>query len=142
MKKLILSLLTFSILSMPAISAEKNIQTAQNPTIITAEQTSSTGVQAPKWEDYVPEKYQNPRQFRKGKSIAELSTGILLTELIVTAPIGIPMIVHSTTKLKNQGYYEKKVKFEEGLENGAKIENPKEQQQYYSNLLKECKLLK
>ena len=34
---------------------------------------------APKWNEYVPEKYQNPRtDFSKGKSIAELSAGILL----------------------------------------------------------------
>ncbi len=137
MKKIILSLLTISIMSMPAICSEVETTNIQNSTI-----PQQTGVQAPKWEDYVPEKYQNPRQFRKGKSIAELSVGILLTELIITSPIGIPMIVHSTTKLKNQGYYEKKIKFEEGLENGAKIENPKEQQLYYSNLLKECKMIK
>ena len=122
---------------MPAICSEVETINTQNSTT-----SQQTGVQAPKWEDYVPEKYQNPRQFRKGKSIAELSVGILLTELIITSPIGIPMIVHSTTKLKNQGYYEKKIKFEEGLENGAKIENPKEQQLYYSNLLKECKMIK
>lgn len=137
MKKIILSLLTISIISMPAICSEVETINTQNSTT-----SQQTGVQAPKWEDYVPEKYQNPRQFRKGKSIAELSVGILLTELIITSPIGIPMIVHSTTKLKNQGYYEKKIKFEEGLENGAKIENPKEQQLYYSNLLKECKMIK
>ena len=137
MKKIILSLLTISIMSMPAICSEVETTNIQNSTI-----PQQTGVQAPKWEDYVPEKYQNPRQFRKGKSIAELSVGILLTELIITSPIGIPMIVHSTTKLKNQGYYEKKIKFEERLENGAKIENPKEQQLYYSNLLKECKMIK
>ena len=57
----------------------------------------------------VPEKYQNPRTFpNRGKNIAELSVGIVLTDLLITAPVGIPMIVHATTKMKNQSWYEKK----------------------------------
>ena len=83
--------------------------------------TTKETVSPPVWSDYVPEKYENPRHFTRGKSIAELSVGIFLTDLIITCPIGIPMIVHSTTKLKNQGYYEKKVKFENGLQEAEKI---------------------
>ena len=101
---------------------------------------TQTKVEAPKWEEYVPFKYQNPRNFPKGKSIAELSTGILLTELLLTAPIGIPMIVHSTTKLKNKGYYDRKIKFEQGLEEAEKITDPVEKQKFYEDLLKKCKL--
>lgn len=79
------------------------------PTIALTEINCPEDVEAPKWEEYVPKKYQNPRSFpERGKNIAELSIGILLTDLILTSPIGIPMIVHSTTKLKNQGWYEKK----------------------------------
>ena len=50
------------------------------------------------------------------------------------------MIVHSTTKLKNQGYYEKKVKFEKGLQEAEKIKDPEEKQKYYDKLIKDCKL--
>lgn len=63
-----------------------------------------------------------------------------LTDLIITCPIGIPMIVHSTTKLKNRGYYERKVKFEEGLAEAEKITDPVEKQKYYDRLIKDCKL--
>lgn len=96
---------------------------------------------APVWEEYVPFKYQNPRPFpKRGKHIAELSTGIFLTDLLITAPIGIPMIYHATTKLKNQGWYERKQKFEKGLIEAEKISDPKEKEAYYAKLLKECKL--
>ena len=102
--------------------------------------TTKETVSPPVWSDYVPEKYENPRHFTRGKSIAELSVGIFLTDLIITCPIGIPMIVHSTTKLKNQGYYEKKVKFEKGLQEAEKIKDPEEKQKYYDKLIKDCKL--
>ena len=89
----------------------------------------------PKWEDWVPEKYQNPRtDFSKGSSIAELSVGIFLTDLLITAPIGIPMICHGTTKIKNVSYSEKKEKFEKGLAFAQTIESQEERQQYYDKL--------
>lgn len=96
--------------------------------------------QAPKWEEYVPKKYQNPRDFSRGKSIAELSVGIFLTDLLITAPIGVPMIVHSTTKLKNKSYYDKKIKFDEGLLNADKITDPNEKSLYYKELLNKCNM--
>ena len=61
-------------------------------------------VVAPKWEDYVPNKYQEPRMFSRGKSIGELGAGIGLSSTLFLSPVGVPMIVHSTTKLKNIGY--------------------------------------
>ncbi len=97
-------------------------------------------VTPPVWSDYVPKKYVNPRPFKKGKSIGELSAGIFLTDLILTAPIGIPMIVHSSTKLKHNGYYERKIKFEEGLIEAEKIKDPAEKKIFYDKLLKDCKL--
>lgn len=99
-----------------------------------------TELTPPKWEEYVPKKYRNPRDFSRGKSIGELATGIFLTDLLITAPIGIPMIVHSTTKLKNKSYYDKKIKFENGLQEAEKITNLEERQTAYENLLKECKM--
>ena len=71
-------------------------------------------VVAPKWEDYVPDKYQEPRMFSRGKSIGELGAGIGLSSTLFLSPVGVPMIVHSTTKLKNIGYYNKKIKFDDG----------------------------
>ena len=106
----------------------------------TNEPESNISVQAPKWEEYVPDKYRNPRtDFSRGKSIAELSVGIALTDLLITAPIGIPMICHSSTKLKNLSYADKKIIFEEGLLEAEKITNPQEKQLYYNKLLRKCK---
>lgn len=108
---------------------------------VLAENLTSTDVKAPVWEEYVPEKYQNPRQFpNRGKNIAELSVGIVLTDLLVTAPVGIPMVCHSTTKLKNQGWYEKKLIFENGLKEAETISDPAQKQAYYDNLLKKCRM--
>ena len=76
MKKQITSLLIISILSIAPTAIAENITTSE--------------VKAPVWEEYVPQKYQNPRQFpNRGKNIAELSVGIVLTDLLITAPIGI-----------------------------------------------------
>ena len=126
MKKLVVSFLLMTFMGTQTVFAIDTVDT--------------NDVQAPKWEDYVPEKYQNPRNFSRGKSIGELATGIVLTDLIITSPIGIPMIVHSTTKLKNKGYYDKKLKFEQGLEEAAQISDPQERQLAYNKLLKDCKL--
>ena len=105
--------------------------------------TSQDAVQPPVWENYVPKKYQEPRSFpNKGKNIAEMSVGVVLTDLLITAPIGIPMICHSATKMKNQTWYKRKIKFEEGLKQAESIKNPQERQVYYDNLLKECKMIK
>jgi len=93
----------------------------------------------PVWEDYIPEKYQNPRRDFSAKSATtELVAGIVLTDLLLTAPIGIPMIVHSTTKFKNINYAKKKDKFNEGLIYAQSIENPTERRVYYKTLLKNC----
>lgn len=96
---------------------------------------------APKWIEYVPTKYHNPRtDFKKGNAIAELATGIVLTDLLLTAPIGIPMICHSTTKLKNIGWADKKNKYFEGLEEANNIKDSNERQEHYDKLLKKCKM--
>lgn len=50
MKKQITSLLIISILSIAPTAIAENITTSE--------------VKAPVWEEYVPQKYQNPRQFR------------------------------------------------------------------------------
>ena len=127
MKKQITSLLIMSILAF-------------SPAAI-AESITTTEVKAPVWEEYVPEKYQNPRQFpNRGKNIAELTVGIVLTDLLITAPVGIPMVCHSTTKMKNQGWYEKKLIFEQGLKDAETIENPAQKQAYYNDLLKKCRM--
>ena len=67
--------------------------------------------------------------------------GIVLTDLLITAPIGIPMICHSTTKLKNIGWKERKTKYFDGLEEAKNIP-AEEQEEYYTNLLKKCKMKK
>ena len=118
MKKQIASLLIVSILAFSQAAIAENI--------------TNNDVKAPVWEEYVPKKYQNPRQFpSRGKNIAELTVGIVLTDLLITAPVGIPMICHSTTKMKNQGWYEKKLIFENGLKEAETISNPEQKQLYY-----------
>lgn len=131
-KSVIYALLLSFVLQSSAVFAAENTKNTNN-----AEKFEAV---APVWEEYVPEKYQNPRNFTRGKSIAELSVGIFLTDLLITAPIGIPMIVHSTTKLKNKSYYDKKLVFEQGLEEAEKYTDPVEKQKYYDNLVKKCKL--
>ena len=126
MKRLVTSFLLIAFMSSHAAFAVEAI--------------SDNEVTPPKWEDYVPEKYQNPRDFSRGKSIGELVTGIVLTDLIITSPIGVPMIVHSTTKLKNKSYYDKKIKFEQGLKDAEQISDPQEREDAYKKLLKECKM--
>ena len=97
-------------------------------------------VTAPKWEDYVPEKYQNPREdFTRGSAITEIAVGSELTALIITSPIGVPMLCHGVTKFKHVSYRDKKAKFEAGLKEAEKIENPAERKAYYEKLLKKCK---
>ena len=119
------------------------------PTIAFAEQNLSVenidenSVTPPVWENYVPKKYQEPREFpSKGKNIAEMAVGVVLTDLIITAPIGVPMICHSATKMKNHTWYNRKIKFEQGLKQAEKIQNSQEKQEFYDNLLKECKMVK
>lgn len=49
------------------------------------------------------------------------------------------MICHSTTKLKNIGWADKKNKYFEGLEEAKNINNSNERQDHYDKLLKKCK---
>src|SRR5574344_1613387 len=134
MKRLNLIIIILSVFMFNQIAFATDNQT-------TTETNTTINVVAPKWEDYVPTKYQNPRtDFTKGSGIAELSVGIALTDLIITAPIGIPMIVHGTTKIKNVCYHDKKIKFYKGLAEAEKITNPEAKKAYYNKLLKECKM--
>ena len=110
------------------------------PAMAMNEISSAQQVEAPKWEEYVPEKYQNPRTFpNRGKNIAELAVGVVLTDLLITAPVGIPMIVHATTKMKNQSWYEKKQIYDAGLIEAEKITDAQEKKEYYNQLKKRCK---
>lgn len=97
---------------------------------------------APLWTDYVPAKYENPRtDFTRKSAVKELIWGGVLTDLIITAPIGIPMLCHGTTKLRNANYARKKTEFFDGLENAKNIPAA-EQEKYYQELLKKCNLKK
>ena len=103
----------------------------------------TVNVEEPKWEDYVPDKYLDPRDdFSRGGAISEMIVGIVLTDLIITAPVGIPMIVHSSTKFKNISYSEKKEKFDDGLAVAKLIKDPVGKQEYYNTLLRSCKFTK
>lgn len=111
------------------------------PLACLAVEENSQEVEAPKWEDYVPDKYINPRtDFKRKTAYWEMAGGFFLTDLILTAPIGIPMIVHSATKVKNISYGEKKVQFEQGLKVAETIQDPALKKAYYKTLLKDCKM--
>ena len=102
---------------------------------------SEDEVVAPKWEDYVPKKYQNPRSdFTRKSGTTEMIWGAVLTDTIILCPVGIPMICHGSTKRKHVAYREKKEQFMDGLEQAKTIENPQERQEFYNNLIKDCKL--
>lgn len=96
---------------------------------------------APVWAEYVAPKYRNPRSdFGKGAAISELVVGIVLTELILTAPIGIPMTVHGTTKVKMVSYNNRKQIFDEEIAKAQLIEDDKERADAYKKVLKRCHL--
>ena len=91
---------------------------------------------APRWTDYVPPKYQNPRtDYSKKGAITEIVIGSLVL------PFTIPLIVNGSTKLKNISYAEKKKIFFNGLQQ-AQTMTPEQQQQYYPQLLRQAELVK
>ncbi len=101
----------------------------------------SEEVQPPKWEDYVPEKYQNPRtDIKRNNAIKKMAIGGFLTDLLITAPIGIPMLCQGITDFKHVSYRDRKKKFYKGLEEAKQIQNPEKKAAYYEELLKSCKL--
>ena len=96
---------------------------------------------APIWADYVAPKYRNPRaDFTKGSAITELAIGAVLTELIITSPIGIPMAVHGTTKVKMISYNNRKNIFDTEIEKAKLIQDDKERAERYEEILKQCHL--
>ena len=140
MKKVLAIVLAinFMILCLPVFALHDNQNEQPRDTRIQPAEPQN----APLWTDYVPSKYENPRtDFTKRSAVKEIIWGAVLTDLIVTSPIGIPMLCHGTTKLKNVSYAQKKEKFFDGLEEAKNI--PVAQQaEFYKNLLKECKLNK
>lgn len=121
------------------ISAEYLIQNTNSDTQLT--QAVKIHDDAPVWEEYVAPKYRNPRSdFSKGASISELAVGILLTELILTAPIGIPMTIHGTTKVKMVSYNNRKQIFDEEIAKAKLIEDDNQRALAYKTILKKCHL--
>lgn len=106
-----------------------------------ATKENTNDIEAPKWEDYVHEKYFNPRtDFKRKTAYFEMASGFFLTDLIFTAPIGIPLIYHSATKIKNISYGERKAQFEQGLKVAETIDDKELKKAYYKTLIKDCKL--
>lgn len=133
MKKIVALILLLSFLSINsgAFALEQTIEEA--PLIITTD--------APVWADYVAPKYQNPRtDFSKKASITELSIGAVLTSLIITAPIGIPMVIHGTTKVKMVSYANRKRIFDEQMAQAKTIEDSELRAKEYKHILKRCNL--
>lgn len=141
MRKLLTILLAILIFSVNAPAFAMSVEESEAEGLRDMRVQPIEPADAPKWVEYVPTKYHNPRtDFKKGTAIAELASGIVLTDLLLTAPIGIPMICHSTTKLKNIGWADKKNKYFEGLEEAKNINNFNERQEHYDKLLKKCKM--
>lgn len=141
MRKLLPILLAILLFSVNATAFAMSVEESEAEGLRDMRVQTIEPADAPKWVEYVPTKYHNPRtDFKKGTAIAELASGIVLTDLLLTAPIGIPMICHSTTKLKNIGWADKKNKYFEGLEEAKNINNSNERQDHYDKLLKKCKM--
>ena len=141
MKKFLSILLTLLVVSANVPVLAMSVEESEAAGLRDMRVQPAVPADAPKWIEYVPTKYHNPRtDFKKGTAIAELVGGIVLTDLLFTAPIGIPMICHSTTKLKNIGWADKKDKYFDGLEEASKIKNPEERAEYYTKLRKKCKM--
>ena len=141
MKKTILSILALSIMVANVPAFALSVAESEAAGLVDSRVQPEQPADAPKWIEYVPDKYQNPRtDFKKGPAIAELTAGIILTDLLITSPIGIPMVCHSTTKLKNIGWADKKVKFFNGLEEASKITDDAERAEYYKQLRTKCRL--
>lgn len=118
---------------------QQNTTDIKEKDIQTTEYKKTLYTEPPKWEEYVPKKYRNPRYFpKKGKHMTELIIGAFLTNTVWFSPIGIPMIYHSVTKMKNHGWYKNKQKFEKGLIEAEKIQDPIERKKYYKKLLSDC----
>ena len=139
MKKLLILLLVFGILNANfTVIASENLQ--KNPAI-ERQQTGIIYDDAPKWEEYVAPKYRNPRtDFSRAASITELAIGGLLTSLILTAPIGIPMVIHGTTKVKMVSYANRKRILDEEIAKAKLIEDQEERAEAYKKILKRCNL--
>ena len=141
MKKTILSILALSIMVANVPAFALSVAESEAAGVVDSRVQPEQPADAPKWIEYVPDKYQNPRtDFKKGPAIAELTAGIILTDLLITSPIGIPMVCHSTTKLKNIGWADKKVKFFNGLKEASKITDDAERAEYYKQLRTKCRL--
>ncbi len=142
MKKLLALLLSigmFSInsgaLAIDAINEEQLVpQQEETPQIVVHND-------APVWAEYVAPKYRNPRgDFKKGSAITELVFGIVLTDLIITAPIGIPLLAHGTTRVKMVSYNNRKNIFDEEIAKAKLIQDDKERAAAYQKILKQCHL--
>lgn len=141
MQKILTSLLALIMLFMNVPVFAMSVAESEEAGLVDVRVQPEQPEDAPKWIEYVPQKYQNPRtDFKMGPAIAELSVGIVLTDLLLTAPIGIPMICHATTKLKNIGWADKKNKFFDGLEEANEISNADERAEYYEKLRAKCKM--
>ena len=136
MKKIISLLLLTSFLGVNVSYAE---ETLLNET--PAETSITVHDDAPVWADYVAPKYRNPRHdFSRGGAIAEVAVGGVLTALILPAPIGVPMIVHGSTKIKMVSYNNRKQIFDKKIAEAQLIEDDAERQAAYRATLKKCNL--
>lgn len=155
MKNILLLLFVVEILNINTVvfgledynsQKESNIQFENiNPKLPNYSETSdiekTVHDDAPKWEEYVAPKYRYPRtDFRRGSSVAEIVAGAILTDLILTAPIGIPMIIHGTTKVKMVSYANRKNIFDNEMAKADLITDDIERAAAYKKILKKCHL--
>ena len=144
MKKILSILLILGIFSINTsvfAKSKKKEKQVETPVEQTTSLQGEIHEDAPVWAEYVAPKYRNPRSdFSKGASITELTIGIILTELIITAPIGIPMVVHGTKKIKMVSYNNRKNIFDEEIAKAQRIEDDTERAQEYQRILNRCHL--
>lgn len=146
MKKIFCFLLSVGILSINMAFAIDEFASPENFEGVQVQIPTETAPKivnndAPKWEEYVAPKYRNPRtDFSKGGAIAETSIGGVLTSLIITAPIGIPMVIHGTTRIKMVSYANRKRIFDEEIAKAKLIQDDSLRAEAYTKTLKRCHL--
>ena len=130
MKKNLILLLAISIFSL-------------NNVVFATEALTSDVVHddAPKWEEYVAPKYRNPHATcEKDPAVKQLVWGVVLTELIITCPIGIPMTISGTKKVKMLSYENRKKIFDEEISKAQLIQDDAQRKAEYKRILSKCHL--
>ena len=80
----------------------------------------------PKWEEFAPTKYVNPKDKSDSGFEVEMAIGGLLTSTIVLAPIGAPLMIHAENRRKHAYWSERKRAFNNAVNTCKLLQNTNE----------------